>query len=317
MTGRCVWLTAPAAPLDRMICGELLADPTIARVVCVYGAKATLDPNPPDGVQCVRSDFSSYRSLRDVIASAALRDIDTIVHTLSDVASAEMTRQLLHLAEEQRSVRRFILRSFADLYRLDSREPAFIDEHHALELQHVPAARRAYAEADFSVCERLGSSHLQVVVLRCAELLAPDTPGALHDYLSSRVCLRPLGYDPMLNVLSAADLARAIRCATTRSAVGVFNIPGRDTLPLSELIHATRRVGLSMPGPALKPLYALRTLLTKRGFHYPSEQVRFHYGAVLDGSRARELLGYEPAIAVQFERLFAGLPARNARKTSA
>lgn len=306
---RAVWLSAPAAPLDRMICEALLADDRVRRVVCVYGEQDAFGAGQLARVQCERADFSSYRSLRGLLSSQALRDVDTVVHAIEAgsklATTAESTRLLLHLSEEQASIKRFVLRSFATLYRLDSREPALIDEQHALDLTHVPAQFQPCAEADFTVCERIGSSRLQLTVLRCAEVLSPLERGPLYGYLSSRVCLRPLGYDPMLNVLSPEDLVQAIGRAAHGDAAGVFNIPGFDTLPLSELIYSAGRIALPIPGPALAPLYALRKLLTQREFQYASDQARFHHGAVLDGSKARHLLGYVPAQPVRFDQLFA------------
>ena len=306
-TGRAAWLTAPKPPLDHMLCRALLAG-GFARVVCVYGAAETTSVQRIEHVQCARADFSSYRSLRDLLSSQALRDVDTIVHVLSeegDARAAIATRELLQLAEEQPGMQRFVLRSVARLYRTDSREPALIDEQHALDWARIPRALWAAAEADFTVCERIGSSRLQLLVLRCADVLSPLRDGALHAYLSSRVCLRPLGYDPMLNVLSLEDLARALSLAAVSGGSGIYNIPGRDTLPLSELIRAARRIDAPVPGPLLGPLYALRARLTRRRFDYLNDRVLFHYGAVVDGSKARRLLGYQPTSPISFDQLFA------------
>jgi UDP-glucose 4-epimerase len=268
-------------------------------------------------MHCAHADFSSYRSLREVLSSRALQDVDTIVHVLQESErvshdhylspSAEGTRSLLHLAQEHSSVHRFVLRSFASLYRLDNREPVFIDENHALDLEHVPVSLRACAEADFIACEKFGNHELQIVVLRCAELLTAGGHNPLYDYLSSHLCLRPLGYDPMLNVLSLQDLACALRRAAsaTATATGVFNIPGYDTLPLSELAAAARRISVPIPGPALSPLYALRRAFTGLHFRYSADETRLHFGAVLDGSKARQLLGYVPEHAIDFAGLFA------------
>lgn len=226
-TPRAAWLTAPKPPLDHMICRTLLAG-GFTRVVCVYGASETTSVQHIDHVQCVRADFSSYRSLRDLLSSQALRDVDTVVHVLSeegDTRAAIATRELLQLAEEQPVMQRFVLRSVARLYRTDSREPALIDEQHALDWARIPRGLWAAAEADFTVCERIGSSRLHLLVLRCADVLPPLRDGPLHAYLSSRVCLRPLGYDPMLNVLSLEDLARALSLAAVSGGSGIYNIP--------------------------------------------------------------------------------------------
>ena len=89
------------------------------------------------------------------------------------------------------------------------------------------------------------------------QILAPDCGSQLWDYLCSRVCLRPLGYDPMINVLSVDDAAAAIVAALRSDSIGVFNIRGADTLPLSRAIAESHRFELPVPGP-LSPLYALR-----------------------------------------------------------
>ena len=43
------------------------------------------------------------------------------------------------------------------------------------------------------------------------EALAPGTGSQLYDYLESPVCLRPAGYDPMVNLLTIEDAALALQ----------------------------------------------------------------------------------------------------------
>jgi hypothetical protein len=74
----------------------------------------------------------------------------------------------------------------------------------------------------------------------------------------------------------------------------VFNIPGFDTLPLSRLIARAGRRDIPVPGPLLAPLYRLRTRTVGTEFRYDLNTRRFHFGGILDGSRARAALGYEP-----------------------
>jgi len=74
----------------------------------------------------------------------------------------------------------------------------------------------------------------------------------------------------------------------------VFNVPGFDTLPLSE---ATRKWGTPsapMPGIVIRRLYNLRHVLTGSLFSYGLNRHRMHFGLVLDGTRARDELGYLP-----------------------
>jgi nucleoside-diphosphate-sugar epimerase len=135
------------------------------------------------------------------------------------------------------------------------------------------------------------------------------------------VCLRPAGYDPMLNVLSLDDAAAAVVAALRSSVIGVLNIAGFDTLPLSSAIREADRIDIPVPGPLLSPLYALRRRLAGFEFRYDMNVRRFHFGGTLDGTRARELLGYIPSTPVIWPRevtaLFSRARAGSRRRTRA
>jgi UDP-glucose 4-epimerase len=312
---RSVLVTAVRTPLDSAVVAALRRDPRVGSVVCAHEPGAT-PPDPIEGVRYVAADLGSYRGVHDLLFGEQARHLDTIVHAplhedpLSDGArvsrlNVDSTRHLLALAAERASLRRFVFRSSADVYRIDSDEPVLIDEDHPLELSpSAPAGVRSRVEADLTVCERIAGPALAIAVLRCAEVLAPRSGSRLYDYLSSRVCLRPLGYDPIINVLSPADAAHAIALAATSDAAGIFNIPGRDALPLSELIHRTGRIGLAVPGPALGPLYVARAALTAGRFRYALDERRFHHSGVLDGRRARAAFRYVPEHALDLGALF-------------
>ena len=137
-------------------------------------------------------------------------------------------------------------------------------------------------------------------MLRCAEILAPGTGSQLWDYLRSRVCLHPLGFDPMIGVLSLPDAVAALIAAIRGSATGVFNIPGRDALPLSVAIAESRRANLPVPGPLMAPLYGMRRWLSGSEFRYDMNLRQFHFGGVLDGTRARTELGFTPRTPVRW-----------------
>lgn len=210
--------------------------------------------------------------------------------------NVDALRSILELAERHPTIRRLVLRSYAEVYQLAQELPSLVTEDHPVNLAPgAPQWLRDRVEADLTACVRMGMSPLEIVVLRCAEIFAAHNGSQLYDYLSARICLRPMGFDPMMNVLSLPDAVDALeRAAFAFGVQGVFNVPGADTLPLSACIRLRGRTEIPLPGALLPPIYRLRRRLTGAEFSYGMNRRRFHYASVLDGSRAREALGYVP-----------------------
>ena len=259
-------------------------------------------------------DLTRGREVRDLICGDAVEhNIDTVVHmaqhrTTRDsgrkvhAQNVTATRELLLRCTDHPAIRRFVHRSFAEVYALEHTTSDLLDEDAALDFDPAaPQWLRDRLEADLMVCAHFGGP-LQIAVLRCAEIFAANSGSQLWDYLSSRVCLRPLGFDPMINVLSLEDAVAAIAAAARSTHTGVFNIPGADTLPLSRAIAETVRLDIPVPGPLLAPLYGLRRWIAGFEFRYDLNLRRFHFGGVIDGARARRLLGYVPSHPVQWPR---------------
>lgn len=302
-----VLLTGAETPLGRRLIERLLGSRHVEHVLAIGPSPEPASLRDRARLSYAPVDLTRPRSLADVLFGPAVDlGIDTIVHaahhrsTLVPVAElraleVDATRELVLRAEEHPTVQRFVYRSFADVYRIDDREPNLLDEDAPLALgPEMPELVLDRVGGDVSVSTRVGSSRLHIVVLRLAEVLAENSGSQLWDYLQSRVCLRPLGFDPMINVLSLDDAARAIALAITTPARGIFNIPGGDTLPLSRLITEWGRRDVPLPGPLLAPLYRLRAATVGFEFRYDLNLRRFHFGGVLDGRRARRELGYEP-----------------------
>ncbi|MBI3205229.1 MAG: NAD-dependent epimerase/dehydratase family protein [Myxococcales bacterium] len=304
-----VMVTGATTPIGRRLIERLLADPGTALVLAV-GAEA--DPVPlakrdPNRYRYRQVDLTRPRELHDLLyADGRELAVDVVVHNALHrrahdegprihALNVECTRDLLSLAERHPSVRRFVFRSASAVYRLDPRRSTLLGEDDPLDLSpQAPQKVRDRVEADLTVCTRMGMSSMQIVVLRCAEILAADVGSQLYDYLGSRVCLKPAGFDPMLNLLSLEDAARALELAVRGASSGVFNVPGADVLPLSRAIERWGRVPVPLPGPLLAPLYRLRARTLGSDFRYDLNYRRFHFSAVLDGRRAQRELGYEP-----------------------
>jgi UDP-glucose 4-epimerase len=302
-------LTGIGTPFGNELLRALLDDP---EVTCVLAIGRPHDPAPdPHPRMTYRAvDLTRARAVRDLVHGEARElAIDRVFHGIQHRAASDRgrsvhlqnvtsTRELVRACSSHPTIRRFVYRSFAEVYELSHTSANLIDEEAPLDFAPAsPQWVRDRVEADLDVCAHFGSS-LQIAVLRFAEVFAPDVGSQLWDYMQSRVCLRPLGFDPMINVLSIGDAVAASMAALRATATGVFNIRGADTLPLSRAIIECGRIDLPVPGPLMAPLYGLRTTVTGFAFRYDMNLRRFHFGGVLDGARARRELGYSPRIIV-------------------
>jgi len=307
-----VLLTGATTPLGEAIVRALLARPDVN--VVIGAGRELAGPSINDArFQYRMADLTRARVVHDLVSDARNLDIGTVVHAMQHRCAADSgadvhaqnvrsTRELAAACVRHPTIRHFVYRSFAEVYAVDHVASNLLDEQSAPELR--PGASqwvRDRVEADITACAHAGSD-LGVTVLRCADIFAPGTGSQLWDYLQSRVCLRPLGFDPMINILSLEDAADAFVRACASPARGAFNIPGKDTLPLSRVIAESQRAQLPLPGPLLTPLYALRRWIAGFDFHYDMNVRRFHFGGVLDGERARRELGYVPTHSVQWPR---------------
>lgn len=299
-----IMVTGATTPLGHGLIDALLADPRTTRILAVGGSgdAAWNDAR----VVYHGCDLRHARAIHDLLWGHARElAIDTVVHAMQHRAASdeghrvhaqnvEATRELLLGAAHHPTLRRVVVRSFAHVYALAHATSELLDEDAPLDFAAAaPQWVRDRVEADLLACAAR-SGPLEVTVLRCAEIFAPDMGSQLWDYLQSRVCLRPLGFDPMLDVLSLPDAIAAFVAAVFAPTCGVFNIAGCDALPLSAAIRSAGRLDVPVPAPLLAPLYRWRRKLAGFDFHYDLNARRFHFGGVLDGERARTQLGYRP-----------------------
>jgi UDP-glucose 4-epimerase len=259
------------------------------------------------GIHYLQADLSHSRQRRAVLFGPALdARVDAVVHAPScdprrPHGAADTLRELIHLCERHPTIRRFVYRGSAEVYRSGPADPAVIDEEHPVEPDdEAPPWLRDLVEADQAACAHIGGSRLRIAVLRCAELFAPKAGGQLLRWLDAEPCLRPLGFDPIVNLISREDLVRAVSLALRSPVAGVFNIKGADTLPLSELAVKAGRRCVPLPGWVLSPAYRLRALLKGPSFDYPTNRPKFHFGGVLSGRAALLALGYQPRTPIRW-----------------
>ncbi|MEZ4238424.1 MAG: NAD-dependent epimerase/dehydratase family protein [Myxococcota bacterium] len=312
-----VMVTGATTPIGERLIRSLVADTRVAHVLAV--GKEPVDQALPfthgNRLTYLSADLTKARKLRELLFGPARdRGVEVVVHLSQHrqardrgrkvhAANVEALRAILDLSDRHPTIRRVIVRSFAVVYRVSMDLPVLVTEDHPLNLSpSAPQYVRDRVEADLTACARMGLTNAEIVVLRCAEALGPGTGSQLFDFLDAPVALRPAGFDPIINVATVADSVAALEAATHGSGEGVFNIPGFDTLPLSEACRKWGTVSMPMPGPFVAPLYGLRHRLTGSEFQYGLNRNQMHFGLVLDGTRAREVLGYVPHHPVDWPR---------------
>jgi len=303
-----VLITGASSPIGEQLVLRLLEDSRVGQVL------AAADPDNPltlaerPRLTRVTVDFRKQRRLHNLLFGPAKElNINVIVHAAqSDSAvkegasvhahNVDSLRSIIDFAERHPSIKRLIIRSTGEVYQVQRDLPALISEEHPLNMSAgAPQWVRDRVEADFSACARMGLSKLSIVVLRMAEVLAPGCGSQMFDYLQSPICLRPIGFDPMLNFLTIEDAAAAFQKSIHSQAQGVFNIPGADSLPLSETISRWGRFSIPLTEGAIFKIYRFRRRFRGAQFRYGMNRRRFHYSGVLDGGRASSILRYVPS----------------------
>jgi UDP-glucose 4-epimerase len=298
--GRTVLVAGVSRYLGGRFARVLTADPAVSRVIGV-------DVIPPaqdiGDVDFVRADIRNP-VIAKVIARAG---VDTVVH-LTVIANptgaggrASMkeinvigTMQLLAACQKAPGVRRLVVKSSAGVYGSSPRDPAMFTEDTGAKV--LPRAGWGKDSVEVEGYVRGFSRRrpdVQVVQLRFANIIGPDIRTAFTDYFRLPVLPTVLGFDPRLQFVHEDDALEALRLATVGDAVGAVNVAGDGVLLLSQAARLAGRPTLPVPGPVSGPIaqVARRSGLVD----FTGEQLRLlQYGRVLDTTRMRRDLGFEP-----------------------
>jgi len=102
-----------------------------------------------------------------------------------------------------------------------------------------------------------------------------------------------MGFDPMVQVIHERDVVEAIALALRPGARGIFNITGPGEVPLSVILRELRKPTIPLPAPLFKTILAKLWRFHLTSFP-PAELVYLRFIGMVDGSRARRILGFRP-----------------------
>lgn len=133
----------------------------------------------------------------------------------------------------------------------------------------------------------------ETVVLRPVHILG-TVRNAPSNYLRLKVIPTLLGFDPMVQVIHEEDVVRAILLALRPGVRGIFNLAGPEPAPLSHIIRLLGRPSLPVPHPMAASM--LSRMWRYRVSSFPAPELdHIRYVCMVDDSRARRELGYEPS----------------------
>lgn len=132
-----------------------------------------------------------------------------------------------------------------------------------------------------------------VTILRLANMIGPAMDTTLSRYLAGPLVPTMFGRDARLQLLHEQDALGALGVPRWPGKAGTFNIGADGVLMLSQAIRRAGRIPLPVPGFGVWALDSLRranryTEIDREQFNYLS------YGRVMDTSRMRSELGYQP-----------------------
>lgn len=319
---KAVLVTHADRPLGRRIVKRLWHEPAIERIVAIG------EGPPPRAFDAFRVgeqprlvyerlDHARQRSVSDWFRSRRLREIapEAVVYVPRHGVAPEgppvvarvpartaEARLILHHAQEHRSVRALVALGSAFVYALAPGNANHVTEDSPLLLDPgAPASLRTWIDSDMLFQAEMSGRRLRVALLRLPTVVASGGYVYLHPLLEGaggpRLC--PLGFDPLCPVVADKDVAHAVLATLASRATGVFNVAGRELVPLSVLGRWTGRALLPMPGPLLR-LAGRSALRLGLGEAFDGPLLRF--GMSLDTRRAAADLGFAPRYRIGLAR---------------
>jgi UDP-glucose 4-epimerase len=132
---------------------------------------------------------------------------------------------------------------------------------------------------------------VETVILRPVHIVGA-VRNAPSNYLRLTHPPRLAGFDPMVQLIHEEDVARAIELSLRRGVSGVFNVPGCEAAPLTRILSMAGGAVVDFPH-FLAPV-VLKQMWRWRVTSFPAPELdHLRYVCMVDGRRAREILGFE------------------------
>src|ERR1700723_2686196 len=299
-----VLVTGACRFLGGYLTARLAQNPLIQAVIAVDAIAPSKDMLRRMGrAEFVRAD------IRNPFIAKVIRngDVDTVVHAAAasyaprsggSAALKEINvmgaMQLFAACQKAPSVRRVVLKSTSEVYGSSAHDPVMFTEDSSSRRPF----RDGFAKDSLDIegyARGLGRRRpdIAVTILRLANMIGPAMDTTLSRYLAGPLVPTMFGRDARLQLLHEQDALGALERAAMAGKAGTFNIGADGIVMLTQAIRRAGRIPLPVPGFGVWALDSLRRAnryneITRDQFNYLS------YGRVMDTSRMRSELGYQP-----------------------
>lgn len=299
-----VLVTGASRFLGASVAARFAASPGIERVIAVDGAMPSKNVMRRLGqAEFVRADVR-HPMIGKILRSG---DVDTVVHTAvcsrpGEAGGRNVMKDLnvlgaMHLfaaCQKAESVQRLVVRSTSAIYGYSARNPArFTEEMSPRNPPRGGFSKDSVEVESYARGAGRRRTDLEVSILRFAPLIGTRMDTELTRYFSSPLVPTAMGRDPRIQLLHEEDALAALERAVVAPGHGTFNIAGDGMITGSQAIRRAGLVEVSLPTTVLDVVGG--ALRATRIVDYSSEELGFlTQGIVLDTTRMRSVLGFEP-----------------------
>ncbi len=296
----CVLLTGTSGFIGSHLLKRLISDDQCERVVAIDTQRP---PFKHRKVSFYKIDLTYPRADEMLIEIFNEEKPDTLVHTgfyqrpIEDTTYAHEVNSIgtMHILSAcwEVPVRKIVVSSRTMVYGAHFDNPHYMSEDHTPRPQMDYEFQRDKVEVERQLLRFWKEKpDTLVTVLRHCSIIGPTVENCWTHYLSLPVCPTVLGYNPLIQFISEEDVIDAFDLAVDEDFPGVFNIVGKRVIPLSMVLKIANKQRLPLIYPVAENLF--RGLWISKLGPFPAEHLNFfRYHCLADGSRAKEVMGFE------------------------
>lgn len=204
------------------------------------------------------------------------------------------SRKLIELALRY-EVQRFVVLSTFHIYGAHPHNHIPIAEDEPLRAgTEFPEIADAIQLDNQAVMAAYQHRKMRTAVLRPTNVVGPNIRNAMSRFLRQSRIPVIMGYDPMVQFIYETDMADAIVGMMESDAVGVFNVAGPHAVPWRKALKSLSATLIPVPSTAAWAWLKLAGFVVPT---LPAYLVNFFkYPCVIDDTRIREALDWEPEV---------------------